>query len=232
MTIIRTSQPTNKSSFSRSLKQILKALGGATVSIGATFSLLTFSAQADDYRTLLETDKGNVYIDWSGSDANLDGVIDANELFGNFTVSFSGATYDLGSPSSWTLTSFSYDVSDSLLDLSHYGIDVGRYDVFDSGITLSSYVYGPEDPDGPYALHYQEYVYERYDDLLDRTFYTTTDFYFYYDSPTNQSTQRRVVTSGGGGGGVSLASTPEPTLTLGFITLGGLMLGSKRKRKA
>ncbi|NER08670.1 MAG: PEP-CTERM sorting domain-containing protein, partial [Okeania sp. SIO3C4] len=29
----------------------------------------------------------------------------------------------------------------------------------------------------------------------------------------------------------SPTSTPEPTLILGFITLGGLMLGSKRKTK-
>ncbi|MGD1699949.1 hypothetical protein [Dapis sp. BLCC M229] len=35
---------------------------------------------------------------------------------------------------------------------------------------------------------------------------------------------------GGGGGGV--ASTPEPSLIFGFITLGGLMLGSKIKNKS
>ncbi|MGK7922664.1 MAG: PEP-CTERM sorting domain-containing protein [Trichodesmium sp.] len=36
----------------------------------------------------------------------------------------------------------------------------------------------------------------------------------------------------GGGGVVEVsASTPEPSLIFGFITLGGLMLGSKRKIK-
>ena len=34
-----------------------------------------------------------------------------------------------------------------------------------------------------------------------------------------------------GGGENGTASTPEPSLILGFITLGGLMLGSKRKTK-
>ncbi len=36
----------------------------------------------------------------------------------------------------------------------------------------------------------------------------------------------------GPGDGAEMASTPEPSLILGFITLGGFMLGSRKKEKA
>ena len=71
-----THKRTNQSSFSRSLKHILKALGGATVSIGATFSLFLTSAQAASFVTTFTTTVVDVTLEWSGKDENDDDLID------------------------------------------------------------------------------------------------------------------------------------------------------------
>ncbi|MGD1807272.1 hypothetical protein ACP6PL_17790 [Dapis sp. BLCC M126] len=79
---------TNQSSFDSSIKQLLKALGGATVSIGATFSLFLTSAQAASFVTTFEIDTLNVTIVGSGEDADGDKVIEYTELSSPVSVMF------------------------------------------------------------------------------------------------------------------------------------------------
>ncbi|NES02349.1 MAG: hypothetical protein F6K22_05555 [Okeania sp. SIO2F4] len=86
---------------SRFCKHFLKALGGATVSMLSLLSLCLTSAQAASFVTTFETDKGDVTLEWSGSDSSGDGTIDFSELSGLMRLGFGGSTYtfaDLRNP--------------------------------------------------------------------------------------------------------------------------------------
>ncbi len=193
-----------KSKSSRFCKHFLKALGGATVSTLSLLSLCLTSAQAASFVTTFETNQGDMTLEWSGSDSNVDGTIDLSELSGPVSVGWNGNKLDLGSPESWWESSFSYDTSTKEIDLDtlEMGSEFTRitYDLsfYKTGENSSRFFL-----EGDFGL-----------------------FYIMYDG-TRQETEEVEMS-----GGDRVESTPEPTLTLGLITLGGLMLGSKRKKKA
>ncbi|NES65121.1 MAG: PEP-CTERM sorting domain-containing protein [Okeania sp. SIO2D1] len=190
-----------KSKISSSFQQLLKALGGATVSLGAYFSLFLTSAQAASFVTTFETSVGDVTLEWSGEDASLDGIIDGTELSGHARVGFNGHFYDLFN-SQLNPSTFSYDLGSSVLE--EYSINLGN--------TSGYHLY----------RHWGALVLDN--DPIVTTVLTA-------EVLSQETTETAVMHSGDGGGVVGVATTPEPTLTLGLIALGGLMLGSKRKSK-
>ncbi len=204
-----THKRTNPSSFSRSLKHILKALGGATVSMGATFSLFLTSAQAASlsYVTTFETDDGAVTLEWSGKDTNKNDLIEFGELSGDMVVGFGGATYDLGPVSTFYYRDFTFNKNTSKL-VSDF--DIGsedKYNFWFSGLSIDS------------SPGYEITLFDW--SLLDGEIF---ELELLGQSTTTTTTEPW--------SGDPVASTPEPTLTLGLITLGGLMLGSRKKVKA
>ncbi len=169
------------------------------------------SAQAASFVTKFETNQGNVILEWSGEDEDGNSKISVNELSGPVTLSAWGDSYDLGSPDSWfSDAAFVYNTSSSLVDVGFGELAVGTHT---GGYRLYS---SPEWQNG---------------------WKSTADLNFGFPTWTRENLsvlkQKTAVVGGTGAssGGANNASTPEPTLTLGLITLGGLMLGSKRKTK-
>ncbi len=190
--------PKTKKMINNLRKQILTALAGATVSLGATFSLLAPSAQAASFTTEFKNGDGNVVfeLDWSGEFGD-DGVISGadGELTGKWTVRYDGKAQSLGDASLFKYSDFEYSLS-SGLDWKNDKLRVGT-DAWnlkggiDRGFGLNEFYGGS----GNLAFTESPYV------------------------TSSQTVIREEV------------STPEPSLTLSFITLGGLMLGGTIKNR-
>ncbi|MGD1699564.1 hypothetical protein [Dapis sp. BLCC M229] len=186
-------------------KHILTSLQ-ATI-IGATFSLLQYPATAANFTTTftLPDDTKPLTATWSGEDMNADGLIRAEELM--------GMTFDLVNFGIFevTPTSFSYNLSTNTIAMSASGTvssyGFGFYNVTISPSQSKIQQNGPRVPNWNYIRHW------RGTNAVETIALDALEA----DSPESLTPQ----------------PTPEPSLTLGFITLSGLMLGGTRKiRKA
>ncbi|MGD1805654.1 hypothetical protein ACP6PL_09470 [Dapis sp. BLCC M126] len=145
---------------------------------------------------------------WSGEDAtdDTDNLITFDELYGEMTLVWDGTTYELGDvddPDRYHYRSFTYN-----LDLDQ--IDLDTLNVGDA----------------------VDYV-----NLLDVNFYATSDNRIELsaavagESHVYISQETINANPVAGTDTTVVAATPEPSLTLGFITLSGLMLGGTRKAR-
>ncbi len=119
---------TNQSSHSRSLrslKHILKALCGATVFLGATFSLFLTSAQAASFVTTFDTEVGDISLEWSGSDEDKNGFIEFSELFGSVGLTAGGKSIDFGLVSNFVGRSFEYNTISRQISTEASALDLG-----------------------------------------------------------------------------------------------------------
>ena len=133
----------------------------------------------------------------------MNGFINFEELSGPISFSVDGVVSLIGDVDAddFDYDNFSYAISDGEIDISAYSLDLARFSTTDTVVEFYSFT----DSSGEYLYFTPSYL---------------------SLNVTGQQTQSAIPDGGGGS-----VSTPEPTLTLGFITLGGLMLGSKRKRK-
>ncbi|MEM1168504.1 MAG: PEP-CTERM sorting domain-containing protein [Cyanobacteria bacterium P01_H01_bin.35] len=206
---MKTTKTNNSKSIDRLTKHFLSALGGATVS---TLSILSStSAQAASFVTTFDTVNGNVTLEWSGEDANNDGEINSRELSGSMTVEFNGVRYELGSVADFETRNFSFigvnELPSSQISFIEVGFSGGDVDSFYLEVDSSVRLFQNQIVDTESGVELEPIFRARF-------------------NPDGSQTTRLV------GGPTTAVTTPEPSLTLGFITLGGLMLGSKRKRKA
>ncbi|WP_287273639.1 MULTISPECIES: hypothetical protein [unclassified Okeania] len=201
-------------------KQILAAIAGATVSLGATFSLLAPSAQAASFTTEFKNGDGDVVfeLDWSGEFGD-DGIISGKdgELTGEWTLRDAyGESYSFGSYFLTRYSNFTYSVS---TDLNILNIDPITNRI--TSINLPRvYSYSPQ---YSFLLSWARYGLEGghiSDPKLGFRF-GQGGVLREFENIANWETNRRD----------EQVSTPEPSLTLGFITLSGLMLGGSIKNR-
>ncbi|WP_293160275.1 hypothetical protein [Okeania sp. SIO2C9] len=191
--------------FSNFSKQILTALATATVSLGATFSLLAPSGLAASFTTQFLNSEGGVEfeLDWSGEFGDDETIIGSDgELTGEWIVRYDGQRYELGSGTEFAEFggyTWVYSDTEGLVAGSQVGIwgmlgdeaNRGGGRKWSLGLADGSNV-----------------------DLGAPIFDTRTS-----RNDVNVTT------------GTEEVSTPEPSLTLGFIALSGLMLGGTRKSR-
>ena len=207
----RTETNPTSNSQPRFLRDILKAIGGATVATLSLLSLCLTSAQAASFVTTFSSDF-DLTLEWSGSDLNVDGTIDGSELSGPVSIidPLFGNTFSLGSPSSWDFSSFSYDTATNVIGSLKIGTIRRNFEFQNNNLNNNPNLYIFKNFKTPFDLIQSDI------DLTEviSSFQTvrTTDYEM--------------------DGGGEVEATPEPTLTLGLITLGGLMLGSRKKEKA
>ena len=198
---IKQNPSTNSLPKKKLLKHILAALSGATLALGATFSLFSSGVQAASFVTEFQTDGSNVTLDWSGEDADDDGHIRIDELI-DAEITWDGVTYDLyDSDLTFVDAKFDYDTEENLLKV----VYIDKFKIVDDKVYFINFSYD--------IFTYFSYL----------ALQAGPEFY----ALKGQIVQETEMTGGG-----TLATTPEPTLTLGLITLGGLMLGSRKKEKA
>nr|WP_293092271.1 hypothetical protein [Okeania sp. SIO2F4] len=197
-------------------KQILTALAGATVSLGATFSLLAQGAQAASFVTTFTdgTDSSKwVKLEWSGVDSQSEGEegfgwITEEELVGGISIWDNEGNRWESEVEDLIQSSFLFDLSTGQLQLEEG--DFILYIDEDLEVGIQNYN-GDMFKDGEWQW-------------VDQVSWNlgfgliTLDS---YDVATEKM-ESAVATA---------VATPEPSLTLGFIALGGLMLGGTIKNR-
>ena len=133
-------------------KQILAALGAATVSIGASFSVSPV-AQATGLKTRISTQYGDVFLMYDGVDENGDGTIDANEVF-DVSLNWFG---ELSAWSDDDVKVFEFDTTTRILNIAF--LDNRLMDaqfMFDAAATADAYSSVPLS--GSDAMEYARFV--------------------------------------------------------------------------
>ncbi|MDJ0555286.1 MAG: hypothetical protein QNJ68_12755 [Microcoleaceae cyanobacterium MO_207.B10] len=192
-------------------KQILTAIAGATVSLGTTFSLLAPRLQAANFTTTFTDGSDSskwVKLFWSGEDQQKFGeegygLISGEELLGVIIIEdYEGQKLEL-SVSDLERKELTFDLSDLSFQLDN-----------DNDLDLSFPIHSV----GIFNVRS-----EKYGGAARRTAIVWEMGPYHVGSEIENYKVTTTTTTA--------ASHPEPSLTLGFITLGGLVLGGTIKNR-